>query len=275
MFTRSRVMMVGPMLNRTPGFSIVHVDENMDQGYRARFLYATTRNSVFLHFSKQISQKRAPGLSAAGASNVAEGHAATATTPGDNRTFGRPLMISIPVNTMVKMLTTLEGGDEPVEFNTRNASGAFQRLPGNNHSFAMRGTSSVNTDAELPTEFNFVIDAGHAMILHRFLNLALSEAMGFNPQEHLERLPSGGNASNYGNQGNNQGRNQQQGGYNNQGRNQQQDGYSRGQGQSRGRGQNSPNRNRGNNTSGNNNNNNNNNNQRQQQQQQQQQQSSQ
>jgi hypothetical protein len=180
--------------NKTPGFSIVNVDEDITKGYRARFLYATSRDSVFLQYSKQIApaMRRGPGDD----TNNANSNAGGGNNPQDTRTFGRPLAVALPTNAIVRMLSALESATDSVEFTSRTASGTFTRNGESNYIFNMKGKSLVNQNEDtVPTEFDFAIDAGHAIILHRFLSMALSETMGFHPKDHNARLPAGNQAA--------------------------------------------------------------------------------
>ena len=186
-----------PFANRSPGFSIVKVDPtDVSKGFRARFVYAASKSSVFMQYSNQTALPSATTSS---------------DNAGDNsqRTsiFSNNLQVAIPTNAVVRFLTTLEGGSEPVDFASRQASGKFEAVDADQYTFRLSGKSTTAATDNVPSDFNVDVDAGHAIMMHRFFRNALSDSMGF-PAPEVD-----------GDSGNNRGNNNRRGNNNNRGNN--------------------------------------------------------
>lgn len=180
----------GQMINRSPGFSIVNVDKaDAAKGFRARFVYSAAKNSVFMQYSNQTALPTG-----------------TSSSPDEDgkRTsiFSSNLQVAIPTNAVVRFLTTLEGGNEPVDFASRQASGKFEAVDPASYTFRLSGKSTVAATDNVPTEFAFDIDAGHAIMMHRFFRNSLADSMGF-PAAEVDGGNRGGNGSSNNNRGGN------------------------------------------------------------------------
>lgn len=198
MFARSfilRVEQTGPRM--APGFSVVRVEDDLSKGFRARFVYSMAKKSVFLQFSNQVGARRALNAGPADGEDADDKGART-------RTFSQPLVVAIPTNSALRILASLEAPTDAVDFASRQATGVFEPVDSEAYTFKMSGKANMAVEGGAPTEFNFVLEAGHAVILHRFLRQALAETMGFTRDDYNNK--QGGNS-------------QQRGGYNKGGNN--------------------------------------------------------
>ena len=178
-----------PPVARTPGFSIVRVEDDIAKGFRARFMYAQSKNTIFLQYSQQLR----PRVATSGKGGDDDGHDQQQQSSNNNNTnnnknlFGRPLVVNLPLSVAVRMLSTLEAPGETTAITSRQASGTFEPDSADEYSFRLALKASGTVPSDVPSEFNFVIDAGHAVVLHRFLRLAFTKMMGFDEDTHGSR----------------------------------------------------------------------------------------
>lgn len=154
---------------RSPGFSIVNVSkDDLTKGFRARFVYSANKNSVFMQYSTQTALPDATTSSDNGGNNSKRPNL-----------FSGNLQVAIPTNAVVRFLTTLEGAAEPVDFASRQATGKFEPVDPAQYTFRLSGKSTTAATENTPTEFDINVDAGHAVMMHRFFRHALADSMGF------------------------------------------------------------------------------------------------
>lgn len=142
-----------------PGFVLNHINrEDITKGYNARVNY-TMAGNVVIAYAQQIAEP------------VKE-------SDGERKDlFSKRSVIHLPAVHMARFISVLEGTDSKCTVMSRTTTAEFAPTEGD-HAFALSCTTTSVVDNE-PKDWTLKLDAGNAVMLHRFLVHSLEKSSGF------------------------------------------------------------------------------------------------
>ena len=155
-----------------PGFNLTKVEDDITKGFRAQF-QITGNGNALLKYSQQTKPR-----------------SSNPDPKAREPIFEEKTKILFSAQNVVRMLSVLESSSDSTDYSTRGATGTFSAL-GKDYEFRLTGKSTIANG----TNFDFVLDAGHAVILQRFLTSSLLKSMDFDKDEEEDEAPKRSSSS--------------------------------------------------------------------------------
>lgn len=147
-----------------PGFTIANVQHTVEGapcGYRLRVSFDAV-GLVTLRYARQIAAI----------------HGTELNRPLPATAFGESMLVKLPPAAVTRFIGVFEGAEEAAEFRSKAMTGTLVALPVYDFRLSVKLLNQPGATAS-PSALDVVLDAGHAVMMHRCLSVALNHALGF------------------------------------------------------------------------------------------------